>query len=306
MAAHLSLVCLLSSCTDFIPIPPRARAAGSVLRSGFEEETVRSLFNQTRDTIRLKVASGQSFDVPIQYEVGTYSDRFAKVIADPTSAGNKVLQYWMKHARIPGQRPGYYKGRIQLHLSGVNKPEVYQRYRMYLHPDLNMYRSYPEENRWFTIMTLWVGAPQHPFKISLNIGKEKGVGKPLYFLATGDVRTGGKAGHGKWKTVWGQVNRAFEVPVGKWMHVEAGYKQGNNQSGRFYLAVRRESDASMTTIFDITDWTYHPQAPRPIPLTNWHPLKLYTAGGVIDHIRANGGVAQIYWDDLEIWDGWPK
>jgi hypothetical protein len=96
------------------------------------------------------------------------------------------------------------------------------------------------------------------------------------------------------------------VAIGEWLNVEVGYKQGDEDSGRFYLAVGRASDESMTTLFDVTNWTYHPQAPEPIPLTRWNPLKLYTSGEVIDHIRASGGVAQIYWDDLELWNRWPE
>ena len=40
-------------------------------------------------------------------------------------------------------------------------------------------------------------------------------------------------------------------------------------------------------------------------MTHWNPLKLYTSAGTVELIRNKGGVAQIYWDDLEIWDGWP-
>lgn len=282
----------------------------SILRLDFEEDSVLSLSKRkgNSDTLRTKLPSGRPADFAIHYEGGTPEDRFARVIPEPAHKNNQVLQYWMKHARVPEQRRGSYKGRIQLTLPNVNKTEVYERHRVYLHPDLGLYRSYPKKNTWFNISELWVGraANPHRFRITLNLVKEKGIGKPLYFMAAGGVRIGGKPRHGKWKNVWGKVNTEFEVPVGEWMDVEVGYKQGDRNSGRYYLGVRRESDASMTTIFDITDWTYSPDAPEPIPLTMWNPLKLYTSGAIIDHIRDKGGAAQIYWDDLEIWDSWPK
>ena len=285
-------------------------SATLILRSGFENEVVTS--PPARDAkyarMRMELASGKSGDVQIQYEGGTGKDRAAEVIADPTRQGNRVLQYWIENARIPGDRGGYYKGRIQLQFSDINKTAVFTRYRMYLHPDLNHYRSYPGANNWFNIMTLWVGDNRHPypFKLSLNIGKDKGVGAPLYFIATGDIRTGGRPGYGKWETIWGDIGGKFEVPVGEWLDMEVGYRQGDKSSGRFYVAVKRASERSMHTVFDITNWTYHPQSPAPVPLVNWNPLKLYTSGSIIDHIRSKGGVARIYWDDLEIWDGWPR
>lgn len=284
-------------------------SATLILRTGFEDEVVTS--PPARDAkyamMRMELASGKSGDVQIQYEGGTGRDRAAEVIADPTRQGNRVLQYWIENARIPGDRKGYYKGRIQMQLSGINKTAVFSRYRMYLHPDLNLYRSYPEANNWFNVMELWVGDNRHPypFKISLNIGKDKGVGAPLYFTATGDIRTGGRPGHGKWETIWGDVGGRFEVPVGEWLDMEVGYRQGDKSSGRFYVAAKRSSERSMHTVFDVTNWTYHPQSPKPVPLVNWNPLKLYTGSNIIDHIRSRGGVARIFWDDLEIWDGWP-
>ena len=260
------------------------------------------------DILRMKGGSSLLAEAAIQYEAGDDNDRRARIVPDPVRKNNQVLQYWLKHARVPGERKGHFKGRIQLNLANINKTEIYERHRMYLHPDLGLYRSYPKENHWFTISTLWIGQNNrpNPFKISLNIVKENGVGKPLYFMATGDMRIGGKPRHGKWKNVWGKVNTDFQVPLGEWFDVEMGYKQGDGKSGRYYLGVKRESDVSMIPIFDIADWTYNPKSPEPIPLTNWNPFKLYTSDEVIDFIREKGGVAQIYWDDLEISERWPN
>ena len=40
----------------------------------------------------------------IFYESGTISDRYARVIDDPTTPGNSVLQYWLRNAAIPTGR----------------------------------------------------------------------------------------------------------------------------------------------------------------------------------------------------------
>jgi hypothetical protein len=179
---------------------------------------------------------------------------------------------------------------------------------MYLHPDLKFYKSYPNENAWFTISELWFrGTDGNSFRIPVNLVKEKGVNKPLYFFVSGDMGKRDRRGKdGPWKNILGEANTQFEIPVGEWIDMEIGYKQGDKNSGRFYLAAKRASDTTMATVFDITDWTYNPDASAPTPLTQWNPLKLYTSGKVIRHIRDSGGVAQIYWDDLEIFETWPQ
>lgn len=270
------------------------------LKAAMEEEVVIPSDNPAYDIFRLKWPSGEPGALAIQYEGGTSVDRFAQVVADPTKPGNNVLQYWLKEARIPGQTPGSNKGRIQMNLANLKGALVYQRYRMYLPADLDLYRAYPKSNTWFTINELWAGAPWRgdawPLRISLDIVKEAGAGSPLWFAVSTTVEV-----DGVWKNFWARVNKTFEIPIGEWLDMELGYKQGDAKSGRFYLAVRRESDAVKTVVLNVTNWTYHPLAPQPVPLTHWQPLKLYTSSGVIDYVRNNGGVTQVYWDDLEIW-----
>lgn len=282
-----------------------ACGAELLLRSDFEEESVTRLFNNTHDTINVTFETGRRADLWIFYEDGTYSDRFARVIDDPTRPGNRVLRYWLRNASIPDQVPGRYKGRIQLDL-GPDSTEYYQRHRMYLHPDVGLYRSYPTGTSRLMISEMRLGAngDPHVFRITVNLAKEEGINRPLVFHASGSIRTSGPLWQGNWQSVWEETNITFAVPIGRWMYVDIGYRQGNATQGRFYLAVRPEGDAR-TTIFDITNWTYHPSAPQPIPLTNSSIFKLYASDRIIDHIRDNGGVAQIYWDDLEIWEDSP-
>lgn len=279
-----------------------------LLRENFEQRKVAPSGKPTHDFLPMTTASGRSGNATIQYEGGTPDDRYADVVDDPKRAGNKVLHFWLKGARIGrAGMSGHYKGRVQLILPDVNQTSVYQRYRMYLHPDVALYRSYPKDNVWFTINEFWFGAPwkgeRNAFRISLNIVKQGGDGKPLWLAANADMPLGNPK-QGRWSRVWDSVNKDFEVPVGEWLDVEVGYKQGNASSGRFYVAVTPASTGKKIEVMNVTNWTYHPQAPRPIPLTHWQPLKLYTSAEIIEHVRNKGGVLQIYWDDLEIWKGW--
>lgn len=284
----------------------------SLLTIGFEKEKVipSATLKSNYDKLHVTLSSGEEGDIPIQYEGGMVDDRYARIIPDPTEKGNHIFHYWLKNATIPtgfkGEDYGY-KGRIQTNLSGLNHTAIFVRYRMYLHPDLKFYKSYPDENAWFTISEFWFrNNDGNSFRIPLNLGKEKGMNKPLYFLVSGDVSKSGRDGKdGTWKSIWGEVGNTFEVPVGEWIDMEIGYKQGDKDSGRFYLAAKRPSDSAPVTIFDITNWTYNPDAGIPTPLTQWNPLKLYTGIRIIKYIHDNGGVAQIYWDDLEVFERWP-
>lgn len=272
-----------------------------LVRMNMETEAVIPSSNTAYDVFMLTSPSGQPGSVSILYEGGTPMDRYAQITADPLKSGNNTLRYWLKEAGIPGPIQGTTKGRIQMNLANLNASLVYQRYRMYLPPDMNLYRAYPKSSTWFTINELWAGVPWNgdawPFRISLNIVKETGAGSPLWLAVSGAVADV----DGRWTNIWSQVNKTFEVPIGEWLDVEMGYKQGNASTGRFYVAVKRASAAAKTVVLNVTNWTYHPQAPRPVPLTHWQPLKLYTSSSIIDYVRQNGGVTQAYWDDVEIW-----
>ena len=244
----------------------------------------------------------------ITYEGGSLADRYARIAPDPEDAANEVLHYWIKNARVPGQKKVRYKARIQMNLSNMNLDSVFQRYRMYLHPDLELYRRFPEENGWFTVNELWMGArwKKHPFpfRIGVGIAKPRGAGRPLYFIVSGDVSAGGPIGKGNWRSLWSKFAGHFEVPIGEWLDVELGYKSGDDSTGRFYMGIKRERDKSFTTLFDLRNRTYHPDSPQPVGLTDWQPLKLYTNSRIIDFVRKGGGVTQIYFDNLEIYSDW--
>jgi len=52
-------------------------------------------------------------------------------------------------------------------------------------------------------------------------------------------------------------------------------------------------------LFDIVDWTYHPDKPVPDGFENLNTMKLYTAGGVLDMLP-EGRAFVILWDDFTI------
>lgn len=286
------------------------KPSAPIVKLDFENEAVRLVRGKqdNYDFISVPTADGRAKPLYIYYEAGEPAARGARIETDPMDRNNRVLHYWLKHAQIPGQHRGAFKGRVQMNLGRIKESSVFQRYRLLLHPDLKFYRQYPGRNAWFGISTMWMGAKwrghPYPFKISLNIIKAAGIGKPLYFGVAASVAAGGEVGKGVWKNIWSQMGANFEVPVGEWLDVEIGYRAGDRDSGRFYMGVRAEGEEKFVTVFDIEDWTYHPASPVSVPLTDWQPFKLYTSRRIIDFIRDSGGVTQLYFDDIELYQNW--
>ncbi|NQX60825.1 hypothetical protein [Paenibacillus qinlingensis] len=233
----------------------------------------------------------------------TSTSRFAKIVADPTpgGSGNKVLQYWLGNSGGSADR-----GRVQALLkNNTNLTEVFYKYRMYLHPDIELVKQSVDPNGWFTLAEFWnqpswTSGAQYPFRMSLNLTKDLGVGKPFKLRISGQTTpTSSEDDTTQFVTVWEERND-WNVPTGVWLNMEVYYKQGDANSGRFYLAITPEG-GEKRVVFDVTNWTYHPQNPAPEGLTHFHPLKLYTSRTLTNFVKDHGGALQILWDDLEFW-----
>ena len=276
----------------------------------FEEARIDPIKGQERsfDQLVLKNPQGKQVALGIQYEKGARVDREAVIAPDPEDAKNRVLEFWVKNARIPDQKKGKYKGRVQLNIDRIGQFSLFQRYRIYLHKDLAIYRQFPGSNGWFGLGTMWMGevwkGHKYPFKISFNIGKKAGVGESLYFDVTGGIFAGGDPQRGRWQNIWGRTGLNFPVPVGEWIDIEIGYKAGDKNNGRIYMAAKRATDREFTPIIDLTEWTYHPLSPEPVPITFLNPIKLYSSDRIIDFIRDRKGVARMYWDDYVVYQKW--
>ena len=252
------------------------------------------------------------WSMSVYYETpGVSSDRYADIIPDPTGVpGNNVLHYWLKNAVIDAGYQSHTKGRIQTGFSVELdvKLELYGRQRMYIHPDMNLLHSYPSTgDSWWLAPILqefwsnraWLGEP-NPSRINLSLYSFGGQ-MHLDMICKSSVDS---------RVFWQDSNPGYVLPVGEWLTIETGYRMGDATTGRMVVVVTRESTGEREVVFDITDWTYDPEAldpggPGPIPVNAWNPQKLYASDNVIHHIRDNGGVAQVYWDDFEFSGAWP-
>jgi hypothetical protein len=238
-------------------------------------------------------------DFSIQYQGGDASERYALIIDDPTNPGNKVLKYWLDVPNVIENNVRI-KGRIQANIYGNNNIlEMSHSSRVYLHPDFDMLRSASATISWLTIYEYWnnpswLGGP-YPFRITVNINKtDEGPVSALYFGVHGQIKE-----NEKWINQWEEVNTTIPVPIGEWYTAEISFREGNASTGRFTMSITTKN-GSKSTVFDITNFTHHPNDPDPDGLSHFNPLKLYTSAGLLDSVKASGKTLQIYWDDFEL------
>ena len=238
----------------------------------------------------------------IFYEHGDTTKSKADIVTDPLDPSNHVLSFDLKapHIAYTGKNGDtLYKGRIQAAING--NPDLkafYFRVRLYIHPDIGMLRQSNKKISWFTLQEYWNNESHKdfPFRVTLNIRKDSGVGSPLFFGAHGQI----KKANNEWVSVWELIDRSMEVPLGEWFTLETHFLEGDANRGRFKVILIDE-DMNEHIIADVHDYTRHPDDTLPDGVTSFNPMKLYTSGELINGLRQAGGKLVLYWDDFEIW-----
>ena len=237
----------------------------------------------------------------LQYQGGDSSMRFARIIPEPENPDNHVLHFWLNEPNVNGK-----KGRIQANLYGGNgMKEFYQSDRIFLHKDFNAVRRFPDKIHWLTIAEYWNNitwsqSVPYGFRITLGIGKPVEGESDLYFIIDAQDCQLFENGRQKYTTIWAETNKTVKVPIGEWFTLEYYYKEGNEKTGRYYLAIRTE-EGEKEVIFDLNKITHNTNDPDPDGVSDFNPLKLYTSKGLIDYMSSMGKTLQIYWDDFRLW-----
>lgn len=78
------------------------------------------------------------------------------------------------------------------------------------------------------------------------------------------------------------------------------FKEGDNTSGKFYLAITPEGERKQV-VFDLTKITHNTEDPAPDGVSDFNPIKLYTSKDLIDFMKSQQKTLQIYWDDFKLW-----
>jgi hypothetical protein len=236
--------------------------------------------------------------VEISYEAGSDSDRKAMIEDDPELMDNKVLLFQIIEPHInEGFRK---KGRVQLNVNDNNCiTEIYQTVRLRLHPDMACLKNWDERVTWLSLFEFWNNADwtseDHPFRVTVNLYKdEKGPADAMHFHVKGDFKNECK--YCKWNLLWENLGDSFSVPFGEWMEVELYIKEGDDDSGRFFMAVTPDSGEKMV-VFDLICSTIHPNETNPDGFAHIQPLKLYTSGDLINYMKDSVKELSVCWDD---------
>ncbi|MBT6440269.1 MAG: T9SS type A sorting domain-containing protein, partial [Flavobacteriales bacterium] len=235
----------------------------------------------------------------IYYEAGDTSAAKASIVNDPLDNTNKVLKFQLDSANVPnGGNP---KGRIQAAINNnVNLKEFSFKVKLYIHPDIDTLKYYNDNFNWFTLMEFWNNGSfqPFPFRITLNFQKpDTTIGSNLYFGTHGQTKD---TTNTVWVNVWDEIDSSYAVPTGKWLTFETYFFEGDSSNGRYKVTVT-DTLNNTHTLFDITDYTHHPEDSFPDGVTNFNPMKLYTSGILIDGMSSVNAELSVFWDDFEFW-----
>jgi len=237
----------------------------------------------------------------LQYQGGDSTMRFAKIISEPGNPENHVLHFWLNEPNVDGK-----KGRIQANIyGGTGWKEFYQSVRIFLHEDFQAVKSFPDGIHWLTIAEYWNNitwshSVPNRYRLTLGIGKPEKGESDLFFIVDGQDCELFSDGRQKYTTLWSEINREVNVPIGKWFTAEYYYLEGDNQTGRYFMAIQPDGEEKQV-IFDLNRFTHNSTDSNPNGVSDFNPLKLYTSKKLIDYMSSQDKALQIYWDDFKLW-----
>lgn len=238
--------------------------------------------------------------VLINYEGGDISERIAEIGPDPLNPQNNVLHYNIISPNVyENDKPK--KARIQTRFftPGCIK-EYYQKVDIYFPEDMTQLKDYPESIYWLSIFEFWNNAnwtdEKFPFRITVGLHKENGAGNELNFNA--EAQTFKRPNN--FTNVWSETATSFNIPFGQWMELEMYVLEGDESSGKFYMAVTLDG-GTKEVLFDISNTTQHPKEKCADGFTHIHPLKWYTSVELSNFMKDNNKGLEIYWDNWEVW-----
>ena len=225
---------------------------------------------------------------------GATSEIWASLTNDTTLETEKVLEVGIAqpHATEGNQR-------VQFGMSMSGSPVLKFRYKLWLHPDVGLLRTYNGTYDWFAISSVFsdnTWSSTHPFVMSVDIAKQSAaVPSDLKWRVRG--RTYSYPGYSPNSDLW-EVFSTQAIEVGKWMLVEHEIIDGTNTTGRYKIFITPEG-GTRTQVIDVTNWTRHPSKPGGTGPTALTPIKFYTGTAQINHVKNNGGKLVAQFDDVQ-------
>ena len=232
----------------------------------------------------------------VQFKGGDETDRLAEIVDDPTDPTNKVLQFWIQEVNSGNN------GRVQGNLYENNDLyNIFYSTRLYIPGDFNLLKEAPFDFK-FVLMEFWNNAnwtdEDYMFRLKVNLGKLIDETDSLKLRVSGQIRD---VEQDKWgDDIWEYTNSDYVVPIQKWMTIRIYFVEGGACGGRFVMTITPEGEPE-TTVFNVRNYTHHPEDPSPDGLSHFNPFKLYTDDELVDYMNGVNGMLNLYWDDFELW-----
>lgn len=224
-------------------------------------------------------------DAFINYEAGSRNQRYARIVDDPTTADNPVIEFRIMEPHI--REGDHMKGRVSSVLRTSELFEITQNVSLLLHPDMENLKNWDKKIDWLTLFEFWCS---DNYRITISLHKSESVGEDLYF----EVSTSNKNILGYFTEEWSAKDTLYKVPYGRWMHVFLHITLGNNRQGNITMTVS-DGDGQTVPIFNHNRSFGNSHGFRTIS-----PMKLYTSGRLIDYMKDNGWDLSVCWDNLRI------
>lgn len=224
---------------------------------------------------------------------GTDTERWAAITNDTTLDSGNVLE-----VGIAETNASQGKGRVQFGASFSSKKVLKFRYKLWLHPDVGLLRSFQDYD-WFAISSVFADNTwdsDYPFVISADICKNSSVLANELVMRL-RARPYSNTTYSPQSPTW-EAFSTQAVPIGKWMLVEHEIIAGGSGTGRYKIYITPEG-GSRTLYLDVTNYTRHPSKPTDT-ITAFTPIKWYTGTAQINHVKNLGGKLIAQFDDLQL------
>jgi hypothetical protein len=309
--------------------PPAGTTPGAstlVFQNGFEGDT--RVFQRSNSTQHFDIRGSDQNGKPsdwvanlmgttfgggqIYAQTGTPAQRAPTIVADPDTSkeNNKVMAFTITESHITMPGTGERKARIQYEInntsarpSGGYVKQWYSKMDQYWSPNFSVLENAKRNNLdtndigWFVMQEFWnpssnaSGVRVDPItRTNVSVYKKNG---KLHFGATG------RKPENVYPPTWSATKDSWSIPLGKWFTQEIYVKEGDENTGRFYLAVA--VDNVKTVIVDkkgITTTTgsgYFPDGMEAFTL-----MKVYTEGKVLDWFKEANKPLIVYFDNVKV------
>ena len=289
----VALLLLSAGCLENDQDPPQFEPSAHVFSSGFEPTV--SIIDVNENFADIIGSDGFDWESDLEdngsfgnfrifYEGGDESQRSANIIEYD---GGHVLEFRLSEANVNDGE----KGRVSVSLTNnVNLTNFAYSVDVNLTDAFELISPADSRLTWMTIAEFWNDKAQteHAFRITLAIHKEDAApNTPLSWALHGQTQNTTSL---LWDDVWTEISDV-PVPIHTWFNLQVGVIEGDAEHGQVFVKM------GANVLFDVQNWTHHPEDATPGGFDNLNMMKLYTSGDVLSQLPEERAFV-ILWDNF--------